>query len=176
MHKRFADGSYQPDCRFQTGNGDDDSKQNRSEDAEVLVRDLCQGDAAVVADFKYAATRCTQINQGTINDSHQQHADRSGFYRVLRDGCCFGDAQTLDRRDDDDTESQGGQCVHCVVPFQKAFEECTSLVACVYWYFTRCAHRSEKSEENQNRKKHQKNRIQNLTYPFQYFRGLQGEP
>ena len=116
---------HEADRGLEAGEGDGDGKNDLADAAEVMARDLRQGDAAVVGDLKQPARLRAHEDGHDVDDGHQDARQRAGAQHVDGDSVVIVHAHAADDVDDHDAEGQTGDGVHGAVALNKGGKEGT---------------------------------------------------
>ena len=108
-------------------------KQGVAGRAEIVVCQLCQGNAPVFRDLVVVETHRTEIDGCKVDDADQDHSDDAGLGE--KDGCLalLSDAERMDGGDDGDAECQSCEGVHVLYPSRKPL-----VIACVVYPAAAC--------------------------------------
>lgn len=122
-------------------------KQGVAGRAEIVVCQLCQGNAPVFRDLVVVETHRTEIDGCKVDDADQGHSDDAGLGE--KDGCLalLSDAERMDGGDDGDAECQSCEGVHGVVSFKEAACHCLCRVSCRRMLSGRASERADEGEK-----------------------------
>ncbi len=111
------------DGGLKAGKGDGDGKDDLTDAAKIMARDLREGDAAVFRDLKQAARLRAHDDGEDVDDSHEDTGQDAGAEDIRRDGIVLLHAHAADVVDDHDAESEARDGVHGAVALDEGGEE-----------------------------------------------------
>ena len=164
-----ADGGLETGKRHGRG----ENEQPRA--AEVVLRDLREGDAAVFGGLKEAAALHADDGDGGVDDGHQQTAEDARADGAARHGVRLGHAEAADGLHDHDAEGEARQRVHCIVALQKAGEEGLGDVGALRRDVADRGSWIERRHDDEDTEKDEEAGIEDLTDPDQNFAGTERE-
>ena len=113
--ERLRAGRDQADGGLKAGKGDGDGKDDLTDAAKIMARDLREGDAAVFRDLKQAARLRAHDDGEDVDDSHEDTGQDAGAEDIRRDGIVLLHAHAADDVDDHNPESEARDGVHGAV-------------------------------------------------------------
>ena len=97
--------------------------------AQVMARDLGQGNAAVVGGLEQAPGLGTHEDGQHVDQSHQRAGENAGGQHILCDGSVLLYTHAADDVNDHDAEGQARDGIHGAVALHEAGEQGPGLVA-----------------------------------------------
>ena len=175
--KCFRAGGHEADGGLETGEGDGDGENDLADTAEIMARDLRQGNAAIVGDLEQSARLCAHENRNDINYRHQNAGQYAGAQHVNGNRVVIVNAYAADDVDDDNAEGKACDGVHGAVALDKGREEraCFSSIR-LSWCNGRngCAG-IQQCGDHEHGQEQQKDRIDDLADPDRDFARTQRE-
>ena len=175
--KCFRAGGHEADGGLETGEGDGDGENDLADTAEIMARDLRQGNAAIVGDLEQSARLCAHENRNDINYRHQNAGQYAGAQHVNGNRVVIVNAYAADDVDDDNAEGKACDGVHGAVALDKGREEraCFSSIR-LSWCNGRngCAG-IQQCGDHEHGQEQQKDRIDDLANPDRDFARTQRE-
>ena len=121
--ERLRAGRDQADGGLKAGKGDGDGKDDLTDAAKIMARDLREGDAAVFRDLKQAARLRAHEDRNDVNDRHEKPSQHAGTQHIDGDRVVIVNAHAADDIDDHNAEGKTRDGVHGAVALDKRGEE-----------------------------------------------------
>ena len=135
--------------------------------AEVVLCDLRERRAAVLAGFKHAAALRAGDRDGDVDERHQKAAENARADGAPRHSGGIVHAEVTDDLHDDDAEGKTRQRVHGVVPFEETSEKRLGRVVAERLDIRDGRTRREERDDDQNAEEDEKAGVQNFADPGQ---------
>ena len=123
LGKCLPAGRDKTDGGLEAGKGDGDGKDDLTDAAKIMARDLREGDAAVFRDLKQAARLRAHEDGEDVDDGHEDTGQDAGAKHVARDRVVIVHAHAADDVDDHNPESEARDGVHGAVALDEGGEE-----------------------------------------------------
>ena len=175
LDKRLRAGRDKADGGLEAGKGDGEGEDKLAHAAEVMTRDLREGDAAIFGQLENASRLRADQNGQHVDQRHQRTGKKTGGEHVLGDDVVVVDTHAANDVDDHDAEGETGDGVHRAVALNERGKEGTVLIGLRRLdRGDRCAG-GEQRRDDQHCEEEQEERIDDLANPEGDLTGAQRE-
>ena len=150
---------------LETGERHGRGEDQKADGAEVVLRDLREGDAAVFRGLEQSAALHADDGDGDVDGSHQQTAENTRADSAARHGVRLGHAEATDDLHDHDAEGKACQRVHGVVALEEAGEERLRGVSALRYDRADGSAGAEHRHDDQNAEEQQEAGVEHLADP-----------